>query len=87
MDFNDNMVRRTIVGDHHQHPSLRVHHLFSLHSTMAEQQNVPTFKLVLCGDGGTGKVRQRILPFVGRHILTSKPLRLFSRRPPSSSVI
>jgi hypothetical protein len=23
---------------------------------MAEQQNIPTFKLVLVGDGGTGKV-------------------------------
>jgi hypothetical protein len=24
----------------------------------AEQQQIPTFKLVLVGDGGTGKVRQ-----------------------------
>ena len=24
---------------------------------MAEQQNIPTFKLVLVGDGGTGKVK------------------------------
>lgn len=25
-----------------------------------QQQNVPTFKLVLCGDGGTGKVRDSL---------------------------
>ena len=27
---------------------------------MAEGQNTPTFKLVLVGDGGTGKVSERI---------------------------
>lgn len=24
---------------------------------LLQEQNIPTFKLVLCGDGGTGKVR------------------------------
>jgi GTPase SAR1 family protein len=28
---------------------------------MAESQNIPTFKLVLVGDGGTGKVRIGVL--------------------------
>jgi GTP-binding nuclear protein Ran len=32
---------------------------------MAETQNIPTFKLVLVGDGGTGKVRIRCPNIIG----------------------
>lgn len=42
---------------------------------MAEQQNIPTFKLVLVGDGGTGKVYSTLeydadskTTFVKRHL-------------------
>ena len=35
-------------------PQIRIHLIKRI--TMAEGQTVPTFKLVLVGDGGTGKV-------------------------------
>jgi hypothetical protein len=34
-------------------------HISQYIKIMAETQNIPTFKLVLVGDGGTGKVRIR----------------------------
>jgi hypothetical protein len=37
---------------------------------MAEQQQVPTFKLVLVGDGGTGKVRVYRPQFGSRRFVT-----------------
>lgn len=66
---------------------------------MADAQAPPTFKLVLVGDGGTGKVRfansrqLALAAAVLRHVPSdcpSKPLRpvsltLYACRPPSSS--
>ena len=40
---------------------------------MAEASNIPTFKLVLVGDGGTGKVRHTI-PSARLTAVTSQPI-------------